>query len=228
MKCKVAHCGVNRNMSQISPQALQQFVEDINMAKYNIIALVGEAGSGKDTIMKGVLEKSPHLHEIVSCTTRPPREGEIDGINYHFMSPEVFGDKVVHGEMLEASCFNDWFYGTGYESLRSDCYNIGVFNPEGIESLLAHPGVAVDVYYVRATDKNRLLRQLNRETDPDVHEIIRRFKADMIDFEELEFVHSDLPNNNKEDLDYSIRYLCDMYAASKLDPTPQVDKDNMR
>jgi len=220
MKCKVAHCGVNRNMSQISPQALQQFVEDINMAKYNIIALVGEAGSGKDTIMKGVLEKSPHLHEIVSCTTRPPREGEIDGINYHFMSPEVFGDKVVHGEMLEASCFNDWFYGTGYESLRSDCYNIGVFNPEGIESLLAHPGVAVDVYHVRATDKNRLLRQLNRETDPDVHEIIRRFKADMIDFEELEFVHSDLPNNNKEDLDYSIRYLCDMYAASKLDPTP--------
>lgn len=193
-------------------------MEDISMAKYNIIALVGEAGSGKDTIMKGVLERSPHLHEIVSCTTRPPREGEVDGINYHFMSPEVFGDKVVHGEMLEASCFNDWFYGTGYESLRSDCYNIGVFNPEGIESLLSHPGVAVDVYYVRASDKNRLLRQLNRETDPDVHEIIRRFKADMIDFEELEFKHSDLPNNTKEDLDYSIRYLCDKYAASKLDP----------
>ena len=147
------------------------------MPKYNIIAFIGEAGSGKDTIMKKVLERSPHLHEIVSCTTRPPREGEVDGVNYHFMSPEVFGDKVVHGEMLEASCFNDWFYGTGYESLRSDCYNIGVFNPESIESLRAHPGVAVDVYYVRATDKNRLLRQLNRETNPDVHEIIRRFRA---------------------------------------------------
>lgn len=215
-------------MSQISPQALQQFVEDINMAKYNIIALIGEAGSGKDTIMKGVLEKSPHLHEIVSCTTRPPREGEIDGINYHFMSPEVFGDKVVHGEMLEASCFNDWFYGTGYESLRSDCYNIGVFNPEGIESLLAHPGVAVDVYYVRATDKNRLLRQLNRETNPDVQEIIRRFKADMIDFEDLDFPHDELPNNNKEDLEYSIKFLCDMYAEDKLDPAHQVAKDKLR
>ena len=227
MKCKVAHCGVNRNKSRITPQALQQLVEDIKMPKYNIIAFIGEAGSGKDTIMKKVLERSPHLHEIVSCTTRPPREGEVDSVNYHFMSPEVFGDKVIHGEMLEASCFNDWFYGTGYESLRSDCYNIGVFNPEGIESLRAHPGVAVDVYYVRATDKNRLLRQLNRETNPDVHEIIRRFRADMIDFEEIEFPHQNLPNNNEDDLEFSVNFICKTYAEEGLDPALQVAKDNI-
>lgn len=177
------------------------------MAKYKIIALVGEAGSGKDTIMKRVLEQSPQLHEIVSCTTRPPREGEIDGINYHFMSPEIFGDKVLHGEMLEASCFNNWFYGTGYESLRSDCDNIGVFNPEGIESLLAHPGVEVAVYYILASEKNRLLRQLNRETNPDVHEIIRRFKADLIDFENLDFPHYTLPNDTQEDLENAVTFL---------------------
>ena len=220
---KLAHLGVNANKTSVAPEAFQGLVGKTK--KYNIIALVGEAGSGKDTIMKRVLERSPHLHEIVSCTTRPPREGEVDGVNYHFMSPEVFGDKVIHGEMLEASCFNDWFYGTGYESLRSDCFNIGVFNPEGIESLLAHPGVAVDVYYVRATDKNRLLRQLNREVDPDVHEIIRRFKADMIDFEDLDFVHKILPNNNQDDLECSVKFLCNTYAESMLDLAPQVAED---
>ena len=180
---------------------------------YKIIAIIGEAGSGKDTIMKRVLEAAPHLHEIVSCTTRPPREGEIDGVNYHFMSPECFGDKLLHGEMLEASCFNNWFYGTGYESLRSDCVNIGVFNPDGVESLLAHKGVDVDVYYLRVSDKNRLLRQLNRESDPDVSEIIRRFKADMFDFENIDFEHTELQNNTLKDMEKAINTIVEAYPA---------------
>ena len=180
--------------------------------RYKIIAIIGEAGSGKDTIMRRVLEAAPHLHEIVSCTTRPPREGEIDGVNYHFMSPECFGDKVLHGEMLEASCFNNWFYGTGYESLRSDCVNVGVFNPEGIESMLAHPGADVKVFYVRASDKQRMIRQLNREEDPNVMEIIRRFKADMIDFEDIDFDHEELWNDKPEDLQKSVDYVCGLYS----------------
>ena len=49
------------------------------MTNYKIIAIMGEAGSGKDTLMKEVLKACPGLHEIVSCTTRPPREGEVHG-----------------------------------------------------------------------------------------------------------------------------------------------------
>ncbi len=171
---------------------------------YRIVAIIGKAGSGKDSIMQGFLEQNPNLHEIVSCTTRPPREGERDGVNYHFLTGEQFADRVLNGEMLEATCFNDWFYGTGYESLRSDCVNIGVFNPTGIESLMAHPGILLKVYYVRAGDKERLLRQLNREDDPDVDEIIRRYKADMIDFENIEFPHLELWNNTREQFDANV------------------------
>lgn len=178
---------------------------------YKIVALVGQAGSGKDTIMRKVLERTPNLHEIVSCTTRPMREGEVEGVNYFFMTPEVFGDKVVHNEMLEASCFNDWFYGTAYESLRSDCVNIGVFNPEGIESLLAHEDVEVDVFYIIASDKERLLRQLNREQNPDVHEIIRRFKADWLDFDVLDFEYEELYNNTLADLEFAVDHIHNLY-----------------
>lgn len=180
---------------------------------YKIIAIIGEAGSGKDTIMKRVLEAAPHFHEIVSCTTRPPREGEVDGVNYFFMTPETFGDKVIHGEMLEASCFNDWFYGTGFESLRSSGINIGVFNLEGIESMLARKDIELIVFYVRASDKQRLLRQLNREEDPDVHEILRRFKADWIDFSELGFEYEELENNTLQDLQKAIDYLSSLCAG---------------
>ena len=39
------------------------------------------------------------MHEIISCTTRPPREGEINGINYHFLTNQEFADKIESGEM---------------------------------------------------------------------------------------------------------------------------------
>lgn len=178
---------------------------------YKIIALIGKAGSGKDTMMHRVLERNPNLHEIVSCTTRPRREGEVEGVNYFYLTPEQFGDKVLHDEMLEATCFNDWFYGTSYESLRSDVTNIGVFNPAGIESLLGRRDVAVHVFYVTASPKNRLLRQLNREKDPDVDEIIRRYKADEIDFADLNFEYEVLYNEIYEDLNAGVEaILCSL------------------
>ena len=176
---------------------------------YKILAIIGQAGSGKDTLMKKVLAINNNLHEIVSFTTRPPREGEVDGVNYHFIDGEEFGAKVVNGEMLEASCFNDWFYGTSIDSLDKDKINICVLNPAGIESMLEYKDkINLIVFYVRATEKNRLIRQLNRETDPDIDEIIRRLKADRIDFEELEFDHFELDNNTQKDLDLNIQKVC--------------------
>lgn len=171
---------------------------------YKIIALMGKAGSGKDTMMHKLIEANPNLHEVVSCTTRPRREGEVEGVNYFYLTPEQFGDKVLHDEMLEATCFNDWFYGTSYESLRSDVVNVGVFNPTGIESLLGRPDVEVQVYYVTAPAKSRLIRQLNREQDPDVDEIIRRYRTDETDFADLDFPYTVLPNEIYEDLNAGV------------------------
>ena len=167
---------------------------------YKIVAFIGKAGSGKDTILHQVIASNPKLHEIISCTTRPRREGEVEGVNYFYMTPEQFGDKVLHDEMLEATCFNDWFYGTSYDSLRSGVINVGVFNPTGIDSLLARPDVEVTTYYIQASPKTRLLRQLNREQDPDVTEIIRRYSTDEIDFADLDFEYIPLQNETKEDL----------------------------
>lgn len=153
---------------------------------YKIIAIMGEAGTGKDSLMQEILKLKPEFHEIISCTTRPKRQGEIEGVNYYYYTPEQFGDRVLHDEMLECTVFNDWFYGTSYDSVRSDCVNIGVFNPTGVESLLARPDVDVKVIRVVAEDKTRLIRQLNREEWPDVREIVRRFNADWMDFDGIE------------------------------------------
>lgn len=174
---------------------------------YKIIAIIGEAGAGKDTVMREVVKKMPGLHEIVSCTTRPMREGEKEGVNYFYLTPDEFAGKVLNGEMLEATCFNNWFYGTALQSLDESVINIGVFNPAGIEALLESPVVDVTVYRVCASEKNRLLRQLNREENPNVREIIRRFKADDEDFFDLEFEYVELKNDTYDDFERAVKMI---------------------
>ena len=98
---------------------------------YKIIALIGKAGSGKDTILNKVLDINPTFHKIINSTTRETREGEVEGINYYFLTIDQYTDKLLNNEFVEAS-YKNWFYGTTYEALRSDCINIGVFNPDSI------------------------------------------------------------------------------------------------
>ena len=147
------------------------------MKKIKIMALVGKAGAGKDYLMKQwAMVYSAHI--IVSSTTRPKRDYEKEGVDYHFLSEKEF----AAARFLETSSFNGWHYGTRYEDLDPDRLNIGVFNPTGIKSLAAHDDIDLEVIYVKASDKMRLLRQLNREENPDVKEIVRRFMTDEADF----------------------------------------------
>jgi guanylate kinase len=114
--------------------------------------------------------------------------------------------------MLECTSFNGWFYGTSYESVRNDCINIGVFNPTGVDSILARSDVDAMVFYVRTGDKTRLLRQLNRENNPDVNEIIRRFKTDTTDFSDLDFEYYELKNETQEDLDDNVQEILSLIS----------------
>ena len=179
----------------------------MNMRKkkvYKIIALIGEAGVGKDTLMQYILKKYPqYFSEIISCTTRPMREGEAEGVNYYYLTPSEFKSKISNNEMLEATSFNDWFYGTSYDSLHKDRLNIGVFNPDGVRAMVHNPNVEVIVFKVSCSAKTRLLRQLNREKNPNVDEIIRRYTADKKDFEYLNFYYVEVENNDEEDLELS-------------------------
>lgn len=65
------------------------------MNSYNIIAIMGKAGSGKDTLLKALLQELTFTNiarPIISCTTRPIREGEVDGVDYHYLTREQFTD----------------------------------------------------------------------------------------------------------------------------------------
>lgn len=166
---------------------------------FKIVALMGEAGTGKDTIMQNILKKYPnYFNEIISCTTRPMREGEAHGVNYYYLTEEEFLSK----QMLEVTYFNNWYYGASYDTLSTDRPNIGVFNPEGVRALYSNPDVDLTLFKIICSDKTRLLRQLNREQHPNVDEIIRRYGADKADFQNLEIdYYTEIENEDEEDLE---------------------------
>lgn len=176
---------------------------------YKVIGIIGEAGSGKDTIMnKVVYEAGPAptsiFHVPISCTTRPPRDYEKNGKDYFFLTNEDFAGYVLENNFLEVSEFNGWFYGTLKSQLSEEKINIAVLNPQGVESMLLHNDIKLKIFYLDVPGKIRLIRQLQREEDPDISEIYRRYMADDEDFFDLPFKHERLPNKNNVDLEYSV------------------------
>ena len=81
------------------------------MRKGLLVVVSGPSGAGKGTICQALLEKTP-LAYSVSATTRKPRAGEVDGVNYHFLSVEAFEEMIEKDGLLEWAKVYDNYYGT--------------------------------------------------------------------------------------------------------------------
>ena len=73
---------------------------------------------GKTTLISRLKRDIPQLKESISCTTRPMREGEQDGVHYHFVSLEKFTEKRQQGEFLEWAQVHSHYYGTEKKTVR--------------------------------------------------------------------------------------------------------------
>lgn len=168
------------------------------MEKIKVLAIMGEAGSGKDTVATRLVEMLPDkCCNVVSYTTRPKREGETNGVNYWFVSEEEYKEMT----MFESTCFNSWYYGSALPSYNKSKVNVVVMNPESARALRSHPAIDLKVVRLQVSPKERLMRQLARETNPNVTEIIRRWGTDEEDFVDVEaLVDMTFPNETSKDL----------------------------
>ena len=88
--------------------------------KGNILVISGPSGSGKSSLMKEVLTQIPDTYFSISSTTRAPREGEVDGVNYHFISKEEFEQDIDAGFFLEWAKVHDHYYGTSLKPILKE------------------------------------------------------------------------------------------------------------
>ena len=84
----------------------------------NIIVISAPSGAGKTTLCSELQRRKPHIKFSVSCTTRPKRVHEVDGVNYHFLSEQRFTEKMQNNEFIEFENVHGYFYGTLRKTLE--------------------------------------------------------------------------------------------------------------
>jgi guanylate kinase len=86
--------------------------------KGKVFVITGPSGVGKGTLIERLLDAVPELELSVSATTRKPRPGEVDGRDYHFLSPEEFRRRLEAGDFLEHASYSGNHYGTLREEVE--------------------------------------------------------------------------------------------------------------
>ena len=163
------------------------------MAK--IFFVLGKSCSGKDTIFKKLKEdRELNLNTVTGYTTRPMREGEINGVEYFFVNNEELEALKNQGKVIECRDYNTvygvWSYFTvddGQINLEKGNY-LYIGTLESYEQMVRYYGKEVVVpIYVEVETGERLTRAVNRERqqeNPKYTELCRRFLADAKDFSE--------------------------------------------
>jgi guanylate kinase len=84
----------------------------------HLFVVSAPSGAGKSTLCNAVRERFPDIHYSVSATTRPPRPGETDGVDYHFVTEAEFQEGIERGRWAEWAVVHGNYYGTSAEGLR--------------------------------------------------------------------------------------------------------------
>lgn len=160
-----------------------------------IFCIMGKSATGKDTIYKRLLQKSElGLTRMVSYTTRPIREGEKEGIEYHFTSVENLNLLKEQGKIIECRSYDTihgiWYYfmvkDDQMELTQNNYLMIGTL--ESYVKIRNYYGIdKVVPIYIHLEDGERLTRALEREkaqSEPKYEEFCRRYLADCQDFSE--------------------------------------------
>ncbi len=147
------------------------------------LVIAGKMGSGKSTLAKYLENKG--VKRIITYTTRPKRTGEIDGIDYHFISEEEFLELDSKGFFAETADYNASFghvyYGSAKNSYQPD--SVIILNPYGVKSI-KKKGIPCNIVYLHLDEGLIRTRVLNRGDNKE--EISRRLKTDALDFDNFE------------------------------------------
>jgi guanylate kinase len=141
------------------------------------LVITGPSGVGKGTLIKRLLDRMPDLTLAVSATTRKPRDGEVNGVDYHFLSPDDFDLKVRNGEFVEHA----EYAGNRYGTLRSELDRPGTgtvleIDVQGARQVRETLPEAVRIF-VEPPSVDDLSARLSARASDDPEQIARRLEA---------------------------------------------------
>ena len=142
--------------------------------------ITGPSGVGKGTLIRGVMDRVGDLELSVSATTRPPRVGEVDGVDYHFLSRQQFDRRVAAGEFLEHADYAGNHYGTLRseleDRLRAGRPVVLEIEVQGARQVREAMPEAMQVFIAPPSLEELRTRLIARGTD-DAEEVERRLRV---------------------------------------------------
>ncbi|MBS0373585.1 MAG: guanylate kinase [Proteobacteria bacterium] len=147
-----------------------------------LTVIAAPSGTGKTSLVKALMAQVPTLAFSVSHTTRKPRPNEVDGRDYHFVSPERFRQMIAAGEFLEHASVFDNYYGTSRAAVEAALARgqdlLLEIDWQGAQQVRAHLPEAVDVFILPPSRAALEARLRGRQTDSD--EVIARRLRDSV------------------------------------------------
>jgi guanylate kinase len=142
-----------------------------------VFVITGPSGVGKGTLIRTLLERVPELELSVSATTRPPRPGEEDGIDYHFLSDEEFERRVAAGEFVEHARYSGRRYGTLRSELEARLARghpvVLEIELQGARQVRESMDEAIQIFIAPPSDEALRTRLIGRGTD-DAEQVAAR------------------------------------------------------
>ena len=152
----------------------------------NIIVISAPSGAGKTTLCNELQRRKPHIKFSVSCTTRPKREDEVDGANYHFLSPQEFTEKVQNNEFIEFENVHGYFYGTLRKTLEDALtqqemilFDVDVNGAMAIKSNYSENTYTIFILPPSLDDLKKRLIQRGSETEERINKRLERTAQEM-------------------------------------------------
>lgn len=175
--------------------------------KGDLIVISGPSGSGKGSIIKELLKNNSNLYLSVSMTSRPMRNYETNGIEYHFVAKEEFEQKIKDDELLEYTLYNDNYYGTPKSEITDNIKKgknvILEIEIEGALNVKKLVPEAIFIFILPPSMKELLNRLKGRGTE-DNDKIIRRFKTAYREINEISKYNYVVVNDTLEEASANI------------------------
>lgn len=198
------------------------------MSENLLIVISGPSGVGKNTIISNLFERLPKLTYSISATTRAPREGEVDGANYFFLTKEDFEQKIERNEFLEWAQVYQYYYGTPkkaiFDKLESGFDVIMDVDVQGALQIKKAYDKALLIFLAPPSLKTLKERLIGRHTESE-EQVMERLKYISTEFEYATkydyFIINDEINLTGERIEGIIQ--SERYRTARLD-SKQIEK----